>query len=114
MDRPASDAAMREYCDRNYHQLLPIIAKKVHQEKLKAEKARLNFDEVSQHYESRTPSRRRDLKKRIGSRCICSDSKSPRKKDSERKTMFKRLEKGIFHRLGDKGRVYSDNKHDMQ
>nr|GEW07992.1 reverse transcriptase domain-containing protein [Tanacetum cinerariifolium] len=30
---PASDAALREYCDRNYHQLLPIIAEKVHQEK---------------------------------------------------------------------------------
>nr|GEU93325.1 reverse transcriptase domain-containing protein [Tanacetum cinerariifolium] len=30
---PTSDAALREYCDRNYHQLLPIIAEKVHQEK---------------------------------------------------------------------------------
>ncbi|GJY48688.1 reverse transcriptase domain-containing protein [Tanacetum coccineum] len=33
LDRPASYAALREYCDRNYHQLLPIIAEKVHQEK---------------------------------------------------------------------------------
>nr|GFA58444.1 reverse transcriptase domain-containing protein [Tanacetum cinerariifolium] len=33
LDRPASDAAFREYCDRNYHQLLPIIAEKVHKEK---------------------------------------------------------------------------------
>ncbi|GKF86600.1 hypothetical protein Tco_0254427, partial [Tanacetum coccineum] len=52
LGRPASDAALREYCDRNYHQFLPIIAKKVHQEKLqqeklKAVKARLNFEEVS-------------------------------------------------------------------
>nr|GEU83470.1 hypothetical protein [Tanacetum cinerariifolium] len=31
LGRPASDAA--EYCDKNYHQLLLIIAKKVHQEK---------------------------------------------------------------------------------
>ncbi|GKF08777.1 hypothetical protein Tco_0043001 [Tanacetum coccineum] len=25
---PAFDAALREYCDRNYHKLLPIIAEK--------------------------------------------------------------------------------------
>ncbi|GJX94745.1 hypothetical protein Tco_0349331 [Tanacetum coccineum] len=66
LGRPASDADLRQYCDRNYHQLLPIIAEKVHQEKmqqekLKAVKARLNFEEVSQHSESGTPSRRKDL-----------------------------------------------------
>nr|GEV01184.1 reverse transcriptase domain-containing protein [Tanacetum cinerariifolium] len=33
LGRHASDAALREYCDRNYHQLLLIIAGKVHQEK---------------------------------------------------------------------------------
>ncbi|GKB94695.1 hypothetical protein Tco_0980832 [Tanacetum coccineum] len=71
--RPASDAALREYCDMNYHQILPIIAEKMHQEKvqqekLKAVKARLNFEEASQHSESGTLSRRRDLKKRLGSR----------------------------------------------
>nr|GEX92623.1 reverse transcriptase domain-containing protein [Tanacetum cinerariifolium]GEX95861.1 reverse transcriptase domain-containing protein [Tanacetum cinerariifolium]GEY45151.1 reverse transcriptase domain-containing protein [Tanacetum cinerariifolium] len=68
LGRPASDAALQEYCDKNYHQLLPIIAAKVHQEKvqqetLKAVKARLNFEETSQHSESGTPSRRMDLKK---------------------------------------------------
>ncbi|GKD26053.1 reverse transcriptase domain-containing protein [Tanacetum coccineum] len=83
MDMPAFDAALREYCDRNYHQLLPIIAEKVHQEKvqqekLKAVKARLNFKEVSQHSESRTPSRRRDLRKRLESRRIRSVSGSPK------------------------------------
>nr|GEU32536.1 reverse transcriptase domain-containing protein [Tanacetum cinerariifolium] len=60
LGRHASDAALRENCDRNYHQLLPIIAEKVHQEKvqqerLKAVKARLNFEETSQHSESWTP-----------------------------------------------------------
>ncbi|GJU42059.1 reverse transcriptase domain-containing protein [Tanacetum coccineum] len=50
--RPISDEALREYCDKNYHQILPIIAEKVHQEKvqqekLKAVKARLNFEETS-------------------------------------------------------------------
>ncbi|GKB99641.1 reverse transcriptase domain-containing protein [Tanacetum coccineum] len=124
---PASDAALREYCDRNYHKLLPIIAEKVHQEKvhqekLKAVQARLNFEEASQHFESGTPSGRRDLKKRLGSRRVRSMSGSPeprrghseppRKRDPERKTMFKRLEKGVFHRLGDKRKsisVYSND-----
>nr|GEV47079.1 reverse transcriptase domain-containing protein [Tanacetum cinerariifolium] len=69
-DRPVSDATLREYCDKYYHQLLPIIAEKVHQEKVQQEKlkevkARLNFEgcsgrnsriqEVSQHFVSRTP-----------------------------------------------------------
>ncbi|GJS36381.1 reverse transcriptase domain-containing protein [Tanacetum coccineum] len=50
--RPISNEALREYCDKNYHQILPIIAEKVHkekvqQEKLKAVKARLNFEETS-------------------------------------------------------------------
>ncbi|GJS16915.1 reverse transcriptase domain-containing protein [Tanacetum coccineum] len=30
---PVSDEALREYYDKNYHQILPIIAEKVHQEK---------------------------------------------------------------------------------
>ncbi|GKB89189.1 hypothetical protein Tco_0961461 [Tanacetum coccineum] len=129
MDMPRSDAALREYCDKNYHQLLPIIAEKVHQEKvqqenLKAVKARLNFEEVSQHSESGTPSGRRNLRKRLGSRHIRSVSgspeprrgrpKSPRKSDPKIKTMFKRLEKGVFHRLGDKGKNVSAHSDDLR
>ncbi|GJY43154.1 hypothetical protein Tco_0431367 [Tanacetum coccineum] len=125
--RPISDEALREYCDRNYHQILPIIAEKVHQEKvqqekLKAVKARLNFEETSHHSESRTPIRRMGLKERLGPRYVCNRSRSteprrgrselPKKKGSERKAVFKSLEKGVFHRLGDKGKsvsVYSDD-----
>nr|GFB29704.1 reverse transcriptase domain-containing protein [Tanacetum cinerariifolium] len=82
LGRPAFDAALPEYCDRNYHQLLQIIAEKVHQEKvqqerLKVVKARLNFEETSQHSESGTPSRRMDLKKRLGSRHARNMSGSP-------------------------------------
>nr|GEU42870.1 reverse transcriptase domain-containing protein [Tanacetum cinerariifolium] len=126
MKMHASDAALREYCEENYYQLLPIIAEKVYQEKVQQEKlkaviSRLNFEEVSQHSESGTPSRRRDLTKRLESRCVYSVSRSPeprrdrpmspRKKDPERKTMFKRLEKGVFHWLGDKGKnSYDDLK----
>nr|GEW93458.1 reverse transcriptase domain-containing protein [Tanacetum cinerariifolium] len=122
---PASDAALREYCDRNYYQLLPVIAEKVHQEKvqqerLKAVKARPNFEETSQHSELGTPSRRRDLKKRLGSRHARGmsespesrrdHSKSPRKKDLERRKTFKRLEKCVFHRLGDKGKTLLESE----
>ncbi|GKD73206.1 hypothetical protein Tco_1331488 [Tanacetum coccineum] len=79
-DWPASDASMQEYCDKHYHQLLPIIAEKVHnekvqQEKLKEVKARLNFEgcsgrnlkiqETSQYSESRTPNKRGDLRRRL-------------------------------------------------
>ncbi|GKC32961.1 reverse transcriptase domain-containing protein [Tanacetum coccineum] len=119
--RPISDE------DINYHQILPIIAEIVHQEKaqqekLKAVKVRLNFEETSRHSESGTPIRRRDLKERLRPRYVRGRSgspeprrgrsESPKKKGSERKTVFKMLEKGVFHRLGDKGKsvsVYSDD-----
>ncbi|GKE31384.1 hypothetical protein Tco_1450706, partial [Tanacetum coccineum] len=116
-NEPASDAALREFCDKNYNQLLPILAEKMHQEKvqqekLKAVKARLNFEETSQNSKSGAPSRKRDIRKRLGPKDVHSMSKSPeprrdrsrspRRKDPERETMFKRLEKGVFHRLGDK------------
>nr|GEV94972.1 hypothetical protein [Tanacetum cinerariifolium] len=115
--RPVSDEDLREYCDKNYHKILPIIAEKLHQEKaqqekLKAVKARLNFEEASQYFESETPKRRRNLKERLGPRDARTRSespeqrrgrsKSPREKGPERRTVFKRLEKCVFHRLGDK------------
>nr|GFA98499.1 reverse transcriptase domain-containing protein [Tanacetum cinerariifolium] len=68
LGRPASDAAMREYYDKNYHQLLPITAAIVHQEK----------------------------------------------RDPKRKTVFKRLEKCMFHRLGDKGKSTSTYSNDSR
>nr|GEZ24001.1 reverse transcriptase domain-containing protein [Tanacetum cinerariifolium] len=115
--RPVPDEDMREYCDKNYHQILPIIAEKLHQEKvqqekLKAVKACLNFEKASQYFESETPNRKRNLKERLGprgarTRSISPEqrrgrSKSPREKGPERRTVFKRLKKGVFHRLGDK------------
>ncbi|GKB28578.1 hypothetical protein Tco_0867979 [Tanacetum coccineum] len=125
--KPISDEALLKYCDKNYHQILPIIAEKVHQEKaqqekLKAVKARLNFEETSHHSESGTPIKRIGLKERLGPRYVRSRSgspeprrgrsESPKKKGPERKAVFKRLEKGVFHRLGDKGKsvsVHSDD-----
>nr|GEV05035.1 reverse transcriptase domain-containing protein [Tanacetum cinerariifolium] len=85
---------------------------KAQQEKLKAVKARLNFEEASQYSESESSNKRRNLKERLGPRDAQtrsgspeqrhSRSKSPRENGLERRTMFKRLEKGVFHRLGDK------------
>ncbi|GJS30345.1 hypothetical protein Tco_0490965 [Tanacetum coccineum] len=87
---------------------------KAQQEKLKAVKARLNFEVTSRHSVSGTPSRRRTLKERLGPSHARSNSGSPehghrrskslREKDPERRTVFKRLEKGVFHRLGGKER----------
>nr|GEY18458.1 reverse transcriptase domain-containing protein [Tanacetum cinerariifolium] len=94
------------------------------QEKLKAVKARLNFEKASQYSESGTPSRRRSLKERLGSRHVHSmsrspgprrgHSESPRKRDPERKTVFKKLEKGVFHRLRDKGKSTSAYSNDSR
>ncbi|GKD53601.1 reverse transcriptase domain-containing protein [Tanacetum coccineum] len=80
--------------------------------------------EASQHSESGTPSRRRDLKKRLGSRRVRSmsgspeprrdHSVSPRKRDPERKTVFKRLEKGVLYRLGGKGKSMSAYSNDSR
>ncbi|GJZ69997.1 hypothetical protein Tco_0633547 [Tanacetum coccineum] len=59
---PASDATLREYCDKNYNQLLPIMAEKFNREKEKNEKikelkSRLNFEGcsgTSRYSESKT------------------------------------------------------------
>ncbi|GJT11165.1 hypothetical protein Tco_0858207 [Tanacetum coccineum] len=97
---------------------------KVQQEKLKALKARLNFEEISQYAESRTPSRSRDIRKRLGLKVVRSvsgspeprrgRSESPRKRDPERKTVFKSLEKSVFHRLGDKEKGMSAYSNDSR
>ncbi|GJZ92928.1 hypothetical protein Tco_0664993 [Tanacetum coccineum] len=126
-NEPASDASLREFCDKNYNQLLPILAEKMHQEKvqqekLKAVKARLNFEKTSQYSESGAPSRRRDVGKKLRPKDAHSmsrspeprrnRSRSPRRKYPERETVFRRLEKGVFHRLGDKEKgmsAYSDS-----
>ncbi|GKE49639.1 hypothetical protein Tco_1480897, partial [Tanacetum coccineum] len=96
-------SALREFCDKNYNQLLPILAEKMHQEKvqkekLKAIKARLNFEGTSQHSESGAPSRRMDVRKRLRPKDARNMSKSPeprrdrsrspRRKDPERETVF--------------------------
>ncbi|GJZ67840.1 hypothetical protein Tco_0631080 [Tanacetum coccineum] len=125
----ASDAALREYYDKNYNQLLPIIAekfnkKKEKKEKLKEVKARLNFKgrfETSRYSESRTMStkeyekRHRSRRSRsprpshsVFSRIRRDRSRSPKKNSREK-------EGGVFKRLGNKGksvsaRLYNHNQ----
>ncbi|GKD93098.1 hypothetical protein Tco_1372935, partial [Tanacetum coccineum] len=51
-EEPMSDEVLREMCDKNYHQLLSLIAEKMqkekeHKDKLNAVKARLIYGEES-------------------------------------------------------------------
>nr|GEX52140.1 reverse transcriptase domain-containing protein [Tanacetum cinerariifolium] len=116
---PASDAALREYCDKNYNRLLPIIAEnfdeeKERNEKLKEVKARFNFEErsgTSGYSESKTMNtkehERRHRSRRSSSprpsvflRIRCGRSRSPRQNSREK-------EGGVFKRLGNRGRSVS-------
>ncbi|GKB48512.1 hypothetical protein Tco_0899265 [Tanacetum coccineum] len=125
---PASDAALWEYCDKNYNQLLPIIAEKFNKEKernekMKEVKARLNFEgcsRTSQYSELRTMSakeheeRHRSRRSRslrpspsVFSRIRRNRSRSPRSREKEG---------GVFKRLGSRGksvsaRLDSHNQH---
>ncbi|GJR78181.1 reverse transcriptase domain-containing protein [Tanacetum coccineum] len=132
---PTPDEVLRELCDKNYHQLLPLIAKKIQKEKekqdmLNAVKARLLYGnetrknqrnhEESHYSESKTPTARTEPKRRHGN----WSSRSP----SPVIGVFKRLkqnrppsprprpqkEGGVFNRLGGKERsvsARSDSRH---
>nr|GEV90440.1 reverse transcriptase domain-containing protein [Tanacetum cinerariifolium] len=83
LGRLAFDAALREYCDRNCHQLLAIIAKKVHQEKEhRAEGGASRKGSDLDMFGSPEPRLENGV----------FHSESSRKKDLERRTVFKRLE----------------------
>ncbi|GJV38152.1 hypothetical protein Tco_1410629 [Tanacetum coccineum] len=123
LEEPTSDEVLRELCDKNYHQLLPLIAEKMQkekeqQDKLNAVKARLLYDDESGrnprnreelHYsESKTPTARTEPRRKHGSK----HSRSP----SPIASVFRRLrrnrppslgprplkEGGVFNRLGGK------------
>ncbi|GKA56448.1 reverse transcriptase domain-containing protein [Tanacetum coccineum] len=83
LEEPMSDEILWEMCDKNYHQLLPLIAEKMQKEKeqkdkLNAVKARLIYGEESgikirsreeSHYsESKTPTARTEPRRRHGDR----------------------------------------------
>ncbi|GJT76633.1 hypothetical protein Tco_1043358 [Tanacetum coccineum] len=114
---PASDAALREYCDKNYNQLLPIMAEKFNREKEKGEKlkelkSRLNFEgcsETSRYSESKTMDTK-EHEKRHRSRC----SRSPRtsvfsriRRERSRSPRQRSKEGGVFKRIGSRGKSVS-------
>ncbi|GJU45028.1 reverse transcriptase domain-containing protein [Tanacetum coccineum] len=137
LEEPTPDEVLRELCDKNYHQLLPLIAEKMQkekeqQDKLNAVKARLLYSneagknqrnhEESHYSESKTPTARTEPKRRHGNR----RSRSP----SPIASVFKRLkqnrppsprprprkEGGVFNRLGGKERsasARSDSRHQV-
>ncbi|GKA41889.1 hypothetical protein Tco_0734549 [Tanacetum coccineum] len=124
---PASDAALQEYCKKNYNQLLPITPEKFNKEKeknekLKEVKARLNFGgsiRTSRYSESRTMSTN-EYKKRYRSRRLRSPSPSPSvfsrlRRDRSRSPKPKEKERGVFKRLGSRGRSVSarSNSHNQ-
>ncbi|GKD11032.1 reverse transcriptase domain-containing protein [Tanacetum coccineum] len=98
LEEPVSEEILREMCDKNYHQLLPLIAEKMQKEKeqkdkLNAVKARLIYDdesetkirnrEESQYSESKTPTARTEQRRKHRDR----HSRSP----SPHASVFKRL-----------------------
>ncbi|GJU79928.1 hypothetical protein Tco_1282293 [Tanacetum coccineum] len=126
LEEPTSDEVLRELCDKNYYQLLPLIAEKMQKEKeqkdkLNALKARLLYDDESgrnprnckeSHYsESKTPTALTEPRKKHGSK----HSRSP----SPIASVFRRLKRnrppspgprprkegGVFNRLGGKQRA---------
>ncbi|GJV59643.1 hypothetical protein Tco_1465743 [Tanacetum coccineum] len=128
LEEPTPDNVLRELCDKNYHQLLPLIAQKMQkekeqQDKLNAVKARLLYGneteknqrnhEESHYFESKTSTARTEPKRRHENR----RSRSPTPVAS----VFKRLkqnrppsprhrprkEGGVFNRLGGKERSAS-------
>nr|GEX01931.1 reverse transcriptase domain-containing protein [Tanacetum cinerariifolium] len=101
LDKPASDVALREYYDKYYHQLLPTIAEKVHQEKtqqekLKEVKSRLNLKDFSKKY--------KDSRSIIVLRVQDSGRKRSQEEAKElpRHRPEGRRDEGVFNRLGGK------------
>ncbi|GJR01491.1 hypothetical protein Tco_0524475 [Tanacetum coccineum] len=128
LEEPTPNEVLRELCDKNYHQLLPLIAEKMQkekeqQDKLNAVKARPLYGnetgknqrnhEESYYSESKTPTARTELKRRHRNR----RSRSP----SPVASVFKRLKQNrlpsprprsrkegvVFNRLGGKERSAS-------
>ncbi|GKD67646.1 hypothetical protein Tco_1321736 [Tanacetum coccineum] len=107
-DGPMPDEKLREFCDKHYNQLLPLIAEKVHQEKLQGVQIRLTYGESSRRnsqtqekthlFESESCDKKRRAKKRRNpSRSTMSRCSYP----SQSPSVFSRLkhrEPGSSHR----------------
>ncbi|GJY45405.1 hypothetical protein Tco_0434468 [Tanacetum coccineum] len=125
---PASDAALREYCDKNYNQLLPIMAEKFNREKEKSEKLKelkswLNFEGcsgTSRYSESKTIDTKEHEKRHRSrhSRSLRTSVFSRIRRERSRSLRQRSKEGGVFKRLGSRGKSvsahsdsYSQNSH---
>nr|GEX82626.1 hypothetical protein [Tanacetum cinerariifolium] len=123
---PASDSAFRDYCDKNYNQLLTIMTKKFNHEKEKNEKlkelkARLNFEGcsgTSRYSESKTMSTKdhdkrhrprlsRNPKTSVLSRIRRERSKLPIRRERSRSPRQRTKEGCVFKRLESRGKSVS-------
>ncbi|PWA53083.1 NB-ARC domains-containing protein [Artemisia annua] len=126
VSEPLPDAAIREFCDKHYDQLLPLMAEKVHQEKLRQVQTRLGFDndeeksgrsrEQSRNSESKSLGERKDKRRRQASPSVksgpseysYSQSAFSRLSSGETKTSREDCERKmyprsvVFSRLGEK------------
>ncbi|GJR80288.1 reverse transcriptase domain-containing protein [Tanacetum coccineum] len=122
LEEPASNEALRELCDKNYHQLLLIAEKmqreKEQQDKLKAVKARLLYDnesgrnprnhEESHYSESKTLTARTEPRRRYGRKHsrsplpVASVFRRLKQNRSPSPRLRPRKEGGVFDRLGRK------------
>nr|GEU56421.1 reverse transcriptase domain-containing protein [Tanacetum cinerariifolium] len=122
---PASDAALREYCDKNYNHLLPIMAEKFNHEKEKNEKLKelkawLNFEGCSgtsryseskamntKEHDKRHRSRRsRSPRTSVFSRIRRGRSRSPIRRERSRSPRQRAKAGGVFKR---NARVWFDD-----
>ncbi|GKD11600.1 reverse transcriptase domain-containing protein [Tanacetum coccineum] len=92
----ASNAALREYCDKNYNQLLPIIAEKFNKEKERNKKLKEEHENRHRSRCSRSPR----PSPSVFSRLIRDWSRLPNQNSREK-------EGGVFKRLGSRGRNVS-------
>ncbi|GKE08064.1 hypothetical protein Tco_1411615 [Tanacetum coccineum] len=135
LEEPTPDEVLRELCDKNYHQLLPLIAEKTQkekeqQDKLNAVKARLLYGnetrknqinhEESHYSESKTPTARTEPKRRHENRRsrsltpVASVFKRLKQNRPPSPRPKLRKEGGVFNRLGGKERsasARSDSRH---
>ncbi|GKE26059.1 hypothetical protein Tco_1441443, partial [Tanacetum coccineum] len=67
LEEPMSDETLREMCDKNYHQLLPLIAEKMKKEKEQKDKLNANLEEGTEtgipEAHHRTPVYSKDLRR---------------------------------------------------
>ncbi|GJR55326.1 hypothetical protein Tco_1405847 [Tanacetum coccineum] len=91
--KPASDATLREYCDRNYHQLLPIFSQKSATREVEEGTSRkdLDLDVSTTCPEAPNQGKRfgkRNVVQKPGERCIPQDRRQPKERSLLRETEF--------------------------